>query len=202
MRGVPLALAMLAVASAVPQQVVSWQDAGAHLGEVITVEGEVAAAHGSEDTVILEFAPGDPRAFRLVVLLPLFGPAAREPERLFSGQKVRATGRVQRFQGRPEMVLRSPDQVELAEPRRGPAVAPPTTEPPAVTRPSSSVDAAPCERARARWRRAASDAADRVAALGRCLDGVRYRCHGASAELAPALAALDAIERQVEAACR
>jgi len=201
MRRAPLALATLAVTSAVPHPVVSWLDAGAHVGEVITVEGEVVAAHGSEDTWVLEFAPADPHAFRLVVLLPLFGSAARQPERLFGGQKVRATGRVQRFQGRPEMVLRSPDQIEVGEPAGGPAGAPPIAAPATETRPSS-IDAAPCERARARWRQAATDAADRVAALGRCLDGVNYRCRSASAELMPALTALDAIERQVEAACR
>ncbi|HYR96462.1 MAG TPA: hypothetical protein VEM57_06970, partial [Candidatus Binatus sp.] len=64
------------------------------------------------------------------------------------------------------------------------------------------VDASPCERARARWRDAAADANTRAAALGRCLDALRYRCGAEVAALGPALTTLVSIERQVEAACR
>jgi hypothetical protein len=215
-----LALLTLAGGSRAAPPVVSWRDAAAHVGDIVTVEGEVVNARRTGDTCILEFAPDDARAFRAVLLIPLLSSMPREPERLYQGKSVRVTGRVQRFAGRPEMVLRNPDQIELvgevapppaaaAPPApppsppvaRGspPAAAPPAAAPPPAAPPTA---AAPCERARAGWRAAAAEAGVRTSALQSCLDALRYRCRTESAALAPALEALATSEREVEAACR
>ncbi len=103
------------VAAAVPPPVVPWREAGAHVGEMVTVEGKVIAAETTDDTCVLEFAPGDPVAFRAVLLLPILSTGPRHPERLYRGRQVRATGRVQQFHGRPEMVLRSTDQIQVTD---------------------------------------------------------------------------------------
>jgi len=198
-----VALAAGAARAAAPP-VVSWQEAGGHVGEVVSVEGEVATARTVGDTWILEFARDDPRAFRVVVLLPLLETAPRQPERLYQGRRVRATGRVQRFQGRAEMVLRGAGQIEVVETGGAPpaASAPPPPAAPVVPAGPAPSAAAPCERARERWRAAAAEASERIAALNRCLDAVRYRCRAESAALTPALATLDATEREVDADCR
>ena len=207
-------------AAGVAPPVVPWRDADAHVGEVVTVEGDVAHAHTAGDTCVLEFSD-DPRAFRVVVVLGVFESAPREPERLWAGRRVRATGRVQRFQGRVEMVVRGASQVDVAEPAGASAsearsattpAPPPTTVPPPLPPPPPPPsarpverplgDAAPCERARASWRAAAEDARLRLAALARCLDALRYDCAAERAALAPALDGLATIERQVAAACR
>src|SRR3989442_1581139 len=146
--------------------VVPWREGGGHVGEVVTVEGEVAVARSVGDTWVLEFAPDDPRAFRVVVLLSLLESAPRQPERLYQGRRVRATGRVQRFQGRAEMVLRGAGQIEVVE-TSGEAPAPPPAAAPAAPARSPASAAAPCARARERWRAAASEAGERLAAPGR-----------------------------------
>jgi len=128
-----------AAARAAAPPVISWQEAGGHVGEVVTVEGEVATASTVGDTWVLQFARDDPRAFRVVVLLPLLETAPHQPERLYQGRRVRATGRVQRFQGRAEMVLRGAGQIEVVET---------TGAPPAASAPPPP--AAPAVRARAR----------------------------------------------------
>src|SRR3989442_3145307 len=194
-----------AAARADAPPVISWQEAGGHVGEVVTVEGEVATASAVGDTWVLEFAHDDPRAFRVVVLLPLLETAPRQPERLYQGRRVRATGRVQRFQGRAEMVLRGAAQIEIVETGGAPpaASAPPPPAAPAVpaARPAPSA-AAPCERARERWRAAAVEASERIATLNRCLDAVRYRCRAESAALTPALETLETLEHEVDINCR
>jgi len=195
-----LALVALAAGAAAPL-VVPWREAGGHVGEVVTVEGEVAVARTVGDTWVLEFAPDDPRAFRVVVLLSLLESAPRQPEHLYQGRRVRATGRVQRFQGRAEMVLRGAGQIEVVE-TSGEAPAPPPPAAPAAPARSPASAAAPCERARERWRAAASEAGERLAALGRCLDALRYRCAAERAALTPALATLDTAEREVDTSCR
>src|SRR5439155_1024746 len=100
-----------AVAHAAAPPVVSWREAGGHVGEVVTVEGEVATASTGGDTWGLECA-------------------------------------------------------------------------------------------RERWRAAAMEASERIAALNRCLDAVRYRCRAESAALTPALETLETLEHEVDINCR
>ena len=132
-----------ALAHAAAPPVVSWREAASHVGEVVTVEGDVVTARTVADTWVLEFAPGDPRAFRVVVLLPLLETSPRQPERLYQGARVHATGRIQRFQGRAEMVLRGAGQLEVVTPgmpatAAGPGAAAAPAEPAASTRITSA----------------------------------------------------------------
>ena len=203
----------VAVAEAATPDIVPWEEAGARVGQVVTVEGEVRSARVAGDTCVLEFSD-DPGAFRAVLLLPLFGGTPPRAERVYTGKRIRVTGRVQRFHGRPEIVLRGPEQIELSEPDGvAPAVAPAEAAPAVRSEPPPSlapeeqvkrtqVDASPCEQARASWRDVAADASARAAGLARCLDAMRYGCRAESAALGPALRALDSMERQVEATCR
>ena len=211
MKRIPALAAFVALAAgaarAAAPPVVSWQEAGGHVGEVVSVEGEVATARTVGDTWILEFARDDPRAFRVVVLLPLLETAPRLPERLYQGRRVRATGRVQRFQGRAEMVLRGSGQIEVVEtggeaPPAAPAPPPAAPAAPAMPAKPAPSAAAPCERARERWRAAAGEVSEQLAALGRCLDAVRYRCRAESATLTSALVTLDALEHEIEINCQ
>jgi hypothetical protein len=253
-----LVLAVAVVATAAAPPVVEWRDAGTRVGDIVTVEGEVANAYAAGDTQVLEFTD-DPHAFRVVILVPLFSTAPRDPARVYRGHRIRASGRVQRFEGRPEIIVRSTDQVEIADAapapappaaappppppppaapppavRPAPSAPPPTAPPPSAPSPSAApppppppappspappppapppttppveasrpiAETAPCERARARWRDAGADVSDRMAALGRCIEALRYGCGAERAALTPALAAMDAVEREVDAACR
>src|SRR5881296_3022653 len=67
------------LAGAAAPPVVPWQEAGRHVGEIVTVEGMVAAAHGTGDTCVLEFAPDDPHALRVILVLPMFSSLPRSP---------------------------------------------------------------------------------------------------------------------------
>jgi hypothetical protein len=136
------ALLAAAPAHARPPEVVPWSDAAAHVGSIVTVEGTVARARVENGACTMEFAPDDPAAFRVVLMLALFQ-SPTDPERLYSGRRVRASGRVQTYQGRPEMIIRRADQIEILD-------APPTTTtlapppPPAVApTPSTSTSTVP-----------------------------------------------------------
>src|SRR5579885_3413775 len=87
--------------------------AAAHVGEFVTVEGDVASARLAGEGLVLEFAADDPRAFRAVLLIPMITDLPRRPERLYLGRRVRVSGLVRRFQDRPEMILRAPSQIEV-----------------------------------------------------------------------------------------
>src|SRR5207247_825163 len=92
-RGVTMRAALLGLlglvastplAGAAAPPVYPWQEAGRHVGEVVTIEGMVAAAHGTGDTCVLEFAPDDPHALRVILLVPLFSSLPAKPDRLYA----------------------------------------------------------------------------------------------------------------------
>jgi len=209
-----VAVALAGVARGVPPPTVSWQDASHYVGEIVTVEGDVAEARTTGNTCVLEFAPDDPRAFRAILLLPLLTSLPQHPEQLYRGRRVKVSGRIVRFQGRPEMLLQAPGYIEVVDvsgPPPAATVAPPPT-PPAEEAPSPPRGLAKdvqqrlaqvggCERARARWREAGTAARERATTLSRCIEGTGYRCHSESAALAPALSELEWAEQQVEASC-
>jgi hypothetical protein len=144
----PLALLATAVAtgarflSAAP--IVPAAEAGRHAGSTVTVEGDVADARIENGALVLDLAAGDPKGFRVVLVLSLVNDLPRHPERIYAGKRVRASGMVQRFQGRPEMVLETASQIEVVDVAE--AAPPPTTStaaPPAAPRAAAPLPAAP-----------------------------------------------------------
>lgn len=119
------------LAAAEPPPAISPAEAGAHEGEVVTVEGEVASARVESDTCILEFGP-DAGGFRVLLVVPIFSDLPEHPERLYQGRRIRASGRIQRFRGAPEMVVRGTSRIEVIGfgATAPPAPTPPTTAPP------------------------------------------------------------------------
>src|SRR5438046_139468 len=86
-----VALAAGAAGAAAPL-VVPWREAGGHVGEVVTVEGEVAVGRTVGDTWGLQFAPDDTRPCRGVVLPPPLQepPPPPRPPRPRAGPRARA----------------------------------------------------------------------------------------------------------------
>jgi hypothetical protein len=129
---------LLALGSAAPRIApaatpVAPEEAQQHAGQVVTVEGEVRSAHTVRDTIVLDLAGG----LRVIVVVPLFGSVPRDPARAYEGRRVRVTGTVERFRGRSELVVKSPEQIELPE-ERASASAPAPTAPPASAPPPAA----------------------------------------------------------------
>jgi hypothetical protein len=115
--------------------VVPWQAAASRIGDVVTVEGDVVEAHIEGATCVLQFSTDDPNAFRVILLIPLITNLPHQPQRLYEGKRVRATGTVRRFGSRSEMIVRSPEAIEII----GVASTAPTTElPPPTTPPTTT----------------------------------------------------------------
>lgn len=113
-------------------------DAASHVGDVITLEGDVLTATTRGGTCELEVGADGVAIVRVVLVIPLVTSLPRAPERLYAGRRVRATGKLQRFQGRLEMTLTSPDLIEIVDvvgPSGAPeaAPAPPPPAPPAAS---------------------------------------------------------------------
>jgi len=96
-------------------KVISWQDAAEHYGEYCTVEGTIVATHNSGKACFLNFHPNWKKYFTAVIFANRFDLFPATPERYYQGKKVRVTGYIKEYQGKPEIILESPEQIEILE---------------------------------------------------------------------------------------
>mgnify|MGYP001592010810 CR=1 FL=1 len=98
-----------------PGTVVPWTEAARYYGKQVVVEGEVAATYRSEAVCFLNFNPDYNKDFFAVIhsaAFPLFPP---NPETFYKGKRIRVSGVVKEYKGRPQIMLESPKQVEIME---------------------------------------------------------------------------------------
>lgn len=94
-------------------QVISWQDAGKHYGEYATVEGTIVATHNSGKACFLNFHPDYKRYFTAVIFASAFSRFPANPENYYYGKKVRVSGNIKEYKGKPEIILNDPSQIEI-----------------------------------------------------------------------------------------
>jgi DNA/RNA endonuclease YhcR with UshA esterase domain len=92
---------------------ISWQDAAEHYGEYCTVEGTIVVTNNSGKACFLNFHPNWKKYFTAVIFANRFSMFPATPERYYQGKKVRVTGYIKEYQGKPEIILESPEQIEI-----------------------------------------------------------------------------------------
>lgn len=100
-------------APAIGGTVIPWEVAHRHQDEEIVVEGTIVRTHRAEKVLYLNFHANWKRYLTLVILvkdLPLF-PA--DPVKAYLGKKVRVRGEVKLYKDRPEMIVRSPGDINI-----------------------------------------------------------------------------------------
>ncbi len=112
-----LSLLNLPGASAV---VLEASEAVTHIGETATVCGTVASAaylgrsSGSPTFLNLD-RPYPDQPFTVVIWGTSRGLFEDEPEALFDGRRICVTGRIEQYQGTPQIVVDDPAQIEIAD---------------------------------------------------------------------------------------
>lgn len=92
---------------------VSWEDAGRYVGSLVSVEGKIVLAHNTGKVCYLNFHPNWKRYFSLVIFASDFARFPSPPEKAYFEKQVRVTGIVKEYEGRPEMVISSPEQIQI-----------------------------------------------------------------------------------------
>jgi hypothetical protein len=112
-----LALSVAALQSATADEpiVIADTDAAAHVGQIATVQGFVASVYVSQKgNAFLNFERSYPNEiFSGVIFAPSvaqFGDVTK-----YQGKQVRVTGQITLYKGRPEIILRSPDQLQRVQ---------------------------------------------------------------------------------------
>ncbi len=95
-----------------PMGVVPWQEAHRYVGQTVTVEGRIVSARDIGTITFLNFSPARDR-FVVVVFVEDYPAFPAPPVELYAGKKVWVTGEISLYQGVPQIILRSPAQIEV-----------------------------------------------------------------------------------------
>jgi DNA/RNA endonuclease YhcR with UshA esterase domain len=104
-------LAPLALAADLPEY--TFLEAGDHIGEEAIVTGKIVDAYNSGKACFLNFHEDWRNHFSVVIFARNFERFDAPPETLFKGAEVRVRGEIKEFQGRSEIVVDGPDQIEI-----------------------------------------------------------------------------------------
>lgn len=96
-------------------EVVSWQDAAAFVGQTVIVEGQVVDTYNSGKVVFLNFDEDYRNTFTVVIFPDAWPLFPQPPEDMYRGRWVRVTGWVKMYEGAPEIIVETPDAIEILE---------------------------------------------------------------------------------------
>lgn len=99
-------------------EVVGACQAGNHLGQQMIVEGNVVDGyhHQQSDTIFLNFEKPYPNnCFTAVIFSSDQYKFVQHPEQYYTDNKVRVKGTIEEYEGKPEIILKDPSQIEVGE---------------------------------------------------------------------------------------
>ena len=107
-----------------PEQpsVISYGEAGKHIGEVVTVRGKIDGTYRGENSLKLNFDRDYRSHLSITIPSKYLDRFPEKPETFYKGKTVLATGHVTRYRGAPSMLVTDGPQIRLArESTAGPA---------------------------------------------------------------------------------
>ena len=93
--------------------VIAWQDAADHYEEYATVKGKIVATHNSGKACFLNFHPDYKHNFTAVIFSEAFSSFPDNPENYYLEKQVLVTGTIQKYKGKPEIILEDASQIEI-----------------------------------------------------------------------------------------
>ena len=97
---------------------VRWDEADKYYGQTVTVTGKIVATHNSGKACFLNFHPNYKKYFTAVIFASDFGKFPLNPESYYLDKDVKVTGLVKEYQGKPEIILKDPSQIEIVGPKQ------------------------------------------------------------------------------------
>jgi hypothetical protein len=95
--------------------IVSWQDAAAYEGQMVTVEGQVIDTYNSGNVVFLNFDEDFRTTFKVAIFPDAWPLFPEPPEDYYQHRRIQVTGQVKIYQNAPEVIVDRPDQIEIIE---------------------------------------------------------------------------------------
>lgn len=102
-----------------PTSAISWRDAGRYYAQIKTIVGTIVKTHKSGKVTLLYFGTAGNVAGKAVIFATedaAFNALPEPPETYYLNKEVKVTGLIKQYKGRPEIVLKSPAQIEIVKP--------------------------------------------------------------------------------------
>jgi ribosomal protein L40E len=93
--------------------IIDWRYADQYYGQYVIVEGTIVDTYNSGKACFLNFHPDWERYFTAVIFASDFHKFPNNPEVYYKGKKVRVRGVIQEYEGKPEIILEDPSQIEI-----------------------------------------------------------------------------------------
>ncbi|MBP6059617.1 MAG: hypothetical protein KA522_02475 [Candidatus Saccharicenans sp.] len=98
-----------------PEKGISWEEAASYYGQTVWVRGKVVAANNTGKVCFLNFHRNWKRYFTVVIFASSFSLFPEPPEKLYLNKEIRVYGCLREYQGKPEIIVESPDQIEIVK---------------------------------------------------------------------------------------
>ncbi|MBU7032681.1 MAG: thermonuclease family protein [Theionarchaea archaeon] len=90
---------------------IQWQDSNHYVGQVVIVEGKIVDIQYSDKACFLYFDSTGGKSFFAVIFACDLSSFPLHPDILWIGRNVRINGLIREYQGRPEIIIKSPQQI-------------------------------------------------------------------------------------------
>jgi micrococcal nuclease len=94
---------------------IEWQEADQYYGQTKTVEGKIVVTNNTGKVCFLNFHKDWRRYFTAVIFASDFDKFPEHPEDHYLNRTVRVNGLIKEYRGKPEIILKSPSQIEIIE---------------------------------------------------------------------------------------
>ncbi|MBE0433615.1 thermonuclease family protein [candidate division WOR-3 bacterium] len=95
--------------------VITWQEADQYYNQTKVVKGRIVASNNTGKVCFLNFHEDWRRSFTAVIFASDFKKFPPHPENYYLNRVVRVRGLVKEYRGKPEIILKSPAQIEIIE---------------------------------------------------------------------------------------
>jgi micrococcal nuclease len=92
---------------------ISWRDAAEYYGQTMTVEGKIVVTNNTGRVCFLNFHEDWRRYFTAVIFASDFDKFPAHPEDHYLNHVVRVRGLIKEYRDKPEIILKSPVQIEI-----------------------------------------------------------------------------------------
>ncbi len=94
---------------------ISWRDAGKYYGQIRTVVGKVVASNNTGKVCFLNFHHNWKKYFTVVIFSSDYDKFPPNPEDYYLNHRIRVTGLIKEYKGKPEIIVKSPSQIEIID---------------------------------------------------------------------------------------
>jgi micrococcal nuclease len=95
--------------------VINWTEADQYYGHYVIVEGVIVDAYNSGEVCFLDFDPEWQQYFTAVIFACDFPGFPESPAKYYLGRKVQIIGFIREYKGKPEIIVKTPDQIRILE---------------------------------------------------------------------------------------